>query len=149
MDFKSIAYCRWATAPYKVLCVIQYFFVKICNSTIGLSPMGTRVGFVYASTSNSLFLPLSRWLILSNQCLPCYFIFAVLLRVFLFGRPHRIWTSSAPYNGSCSADLSYRWTKLCYISIQPLYRWLFSYLPFTVSLSLYIVAYLIWLYTHY
>ena len=50
---------------------IKYFNFKY-NSTIGLSPMGTRVGFVYASTSNRLLLVSnisnSFYLVISYHC---------------------------------------------------------------------------------
>ena len=115
--------------------------------------MGTRAGFRVCIHFPASGLTHNFYSII-HFGLPCYFIFSVLLRVFLLVEAFRNRTET-----TIGVGLTKTTSKLCYISIQPLYRWLINkyyiacciacitlilllYKRFAVSLSLYIVAYL-------
>ena len=77
-------------------------FNKNTLSAKGLSPLGTRVGFAFATASNSLFLPLlatNRLLIIVTLLLHIL----VFLRVFLFGHTQKIRTPTPSPHGWCSS----------------------------------------------
>ena len=75
----------------------------------------------------SFLLPLATNVLWCNIYTPKFtllFHILVLLRVFLFGRWPQNRTETSPHYGRVLP--LHQSTKLCYISIQPLYRWLIN-----------------------